>query len=547
LAAGQVNRDHLLLYPVLQEEQDFAVIPEGPGLSLDDPFLTLAGCYLADGSIGGRAGKAHQICFTFGGSEAELADEVHQILRSKGVSAGIRVRPEKNTRELIVHSMAWASLFAHLFGRGAGKKRLPTWMLTLPRDRQKILLRALWRCDGYVGEGRGYPRATYVTVSPALAYATHQMLLRQGIPARLSVRRPANRQRVFVVNVTSADALRCFSRALDIPVVLPQGRALRGRIAVDDQYLYLPVLGVRWIPYAGPVHNLDVERDHTFVASLSLVHNCIVNGPGEMADADYGYVGKAGGKIALYRGHEVVKESVPEERGVEELVALIKADGKWVDPPEGSRPAARPSPTQPTWGAASTRRRFPSPFANESISRGLPITSLRVSRRASSAHAFLDTARFVADLLAASYEHPVDDRLGHEAEDIMRIALTPSRDRTAGGRCRPPAPGRGSGRTRGVPTVWWMGVSYAATEALQRRLCHSSLDDQNICAILPTGGARGGSRMTSPPLSRARCPCTVQDMGAAHYQPNNQAAGARSESGAEGQSTAPDSLHVRKE
>ena len=66
------------------------------------------------------------------------------------------------------------------------------------------------------------------------------------------------------------------------------------------------------------------------------VMGCIVNGPGEMADADYGYVGKAGGKIALYRGREVIKESVPQERGVEELVALIKADGRWIDPPDGS-------------------------------------------------------------------------------------------------------------------------------------------------------------------------------------------------------------------
>jgi (E)-4-hydroxy-3-methylbut-2-enyl-diphosphate synthase len=69
-----------------------------------------------------------------------------------------------------------------------------------------------------------------------------------------------------------------------------------------------------------------------------------VNGPGEMADADYGYVGKAGGKIALYRGREVVKESIPQERGVEELVALIQSDGKWVDPPEGIQPS---SPTKP--------------------------------------------------------------------------------------------------------------------------------------------------------------------------------------------------------
>jgi (E)-4-hydroxy-3-methylbut-2-enyl-diphosphate synthase len=61
------------------------------------------------------------------------------------------------------------------------------------------------------------------------------------------------------------------------------------------------------------------------------VMGCIVNGPGEMADADYGYVGKQPGYIALYRGREEVKR-VPEERGVEELINLIKEDGRWVDP-----------------------------------------------------------------------------------------------------------------------------------------------------------------------------------------------------------------------
>ncbi len=62
------------------------------------------------------------------------------------------------------------------------------------------------------------------------------------------------------------------------------------------------------------------------------VMGCIVNGPGEMADADYGYVGQAGGKIALYRGRECVKSNIPQERGVEELIALLKADGVWQEP-----------------------------------------------------------------------------------------------------------------------------------------------------------------------------------------------------------------------
>ncbi len=65
------------------------------------------------------------------------------------------------------------------------------------------------------------------------------------------------------------------------------------------------------------------------------VMGCIVNGPGEVADADYGYVGKAGGKITLYRKREEIR-TVDQSRGVDELVALIQSDGLWQDPPADS-------------------------------------------------------------------------------------------------------------------------------------------------------------------------------------------------------------------
>jgi len=92
------------------------------------------------------------------------------------------------------------------------------------------------------------------------------------------------------------------------------------------------------------LHEVREATRHLVGLNIAVM-GCIVNGPGEMADADYGYVGKAGGKIALYRGREVVKESISQERGVEELIALIQADGKWVDPPEG---APSPSSLKPT-------------------------------------------------------------------------------------------------------------------------------------------------------------------------------------------------------
>jgi (E)-4-hydroxy-3-methylbut-2-enyl-diphosphate synthase len=62
------------------------------------------------------------------------------------------------------------------------------------------------------------------------------------------------------------------------------------------------------------------------------VMGCIVNGPGEMADADYGYVGAGKGKITLYKSKQVVKKGIPEQSAVDELVALIKECGDWEDP-----------------------------------------------------------------------------------------------------------------------------------------------------------------------------------------------------------------------
>ncbi|MCX7607245.1 MAG: (E)-4-hydroxy-3-methylbut-2-enyl-diphosphate synthase [Bacteroidia bacterium] len=64
------------------------------------------------------------------------------------------------------------------------------------------------------------------------------------------------------------------------------------------------------------------------------VMGCIVNGPGEMADADYGYVGAGPGTIHLYRGKEIIRKNVREEEALDALVELIRSDGRWVEPVE---------------------------------------------------------------------------------------------------------------------------------------------------------------------------------------------------------------------
>lgn len=72
---------------------------------------------------------------------------------------------------------------------------------------------------------------------------------------------------------------------------------------------------------------------------------CIVNGPGEMADADFGYVGGAPGKVDLYVGKEVVKRGIANELACDALVQLIKDNGRWQEPPakEGEADVNQPN------------------------------------------------------------------------------------------------------------------------------------------------------------------------------------------------------------
>ena len=62
------------------------------------------------------------------------------------------------------------------------------------------------------------------------------------------------------------------------------------------------------------------------------VMGCIVNGPGEMADADYGYVGSSPEHITLYRGREIVERNIHQSEAIDHLIEIIKRDGRWHDP-----------------------------------------------------------------------------------------------------------------------------------------------------------------------------------------------------------------------
>jgi len=96
------------------------------------------------------------------------------------------------------------------------------------------------------------------------------------------------------------------------------------------EYVACPSCGRTLFNLEEVLHKVREATSHLVGLDIAVM-GCIVNGPGEMADADYGYVGKTPGTISLYRGKEEIKR-VPEAEGVEQLIALIKSDDRWVDP-----------------------------------------------------------------------------------------------------------------------------------------------------------------------------------------------------------------------
>ena len=76
---------------------------------------------------------------------------------------------------------------------------------------------------------------------------------------------------------------------------------------------------------------IKARTEHLKGVKIAIM-GCIVNGPGEMADADFGYVGGAPGKINLYVGKQAIKFNIPEAEAVDRLVDLIKEHNKWVEP-----------------------------------------------------------------------------------------------------------------------------------------------------------------------------------------------------------------------
>lgn len=114
---------------------------------------------------------------------------------------------------------------------------------------------------------------------------------------------------------------------------LLQGSRMRN---IKTEFVSCPSCGRTLFDLQETTANIQAATGHLPGVTIAVM-GCIVNGPGEMADADFGYVGTLPGKVDLYYGKEVVRKSVPNEEAVAALIDLIKEYDMWKDPePEES-------------------------------------------------------------------------------------------------------------------------------------------------------------------------------------------------------------------
>jgi len=146
--------------------------------------------------------------------------------------------------------------------------------------------------------------------------------------------------------VSSADAGILFLDGLADGLMLSNKGTLPQSVVVDTAFGILQASRVRFsttefisCPGCGrTLFNLEeitreIKARTKHLKGLKIgIMGCIVNGIGEMADADYGYVGAGPNNVSLFRNRELIKKNIPNDRAVEELIELIKEYGDWVDP-----------------------------------------------------------------------------------------------------------------------------------------------------------------------------------------------------------------------
>jgi len=286
LQAKELSKDDFLLYPINEAVKDLEYIDLekyytrkesnfGPDIKeiptkikVDEKFLKLVGYYIAEGS-----NHRAYIRFSLGENELEFAKEIKKLIKEIfGIKASIHKRKggKKTGLEVSACNSKLSNIFENLCGKGADKKRIPFEFQFLPPEKQRIILKAIWKGDGTRGKvnkckTKRYYRAI-TTTSLLLAEQLRDILLRLG------------KEPTFFIQKEKIDKKGVRHRT-SYTISWQENYKLHFSYFWRDPktkilYWLLPIREIKKKYYEGDTFDLTVALDHSYVAGPFAVSNC---------------------------------------------------------------------------------------------------------------------------------------------------------------------------------------------------------------------------------------------------------------------------------
>jgi len=283
-------------------------------------LLRLAGYFVSEGSIGA---KGHVVQWSFSKTQEAYADDVLHIVRNVFGLTGKKYWIN-SLCEVRVGSVLLAELLRAWFGKTASAKRFPDWVLYLPDEKVKELLKGFWRGDGNTDRDT----FRFYTTSEVLAYHLRLLLTRLGLFSSLSCRKVETIGPSRIGNRTIRAKHDCYclkvgGRCLkELAGILGESHPFvekrwcsyqRGKRSPN--YLWLPIRAINREPYDGDVCNIETDKQ-TYVLANMAVHNCTAD-PGWVTGTSYGIYGPwtlgmssvvIGGRFDAERWYETIQK-----------------------------------------------------------------------------------------------------------------------------------------------------------------------------------------------------------------------------------------------
>ncbi len=283
--ASQLKINDYLLFPINQEIRDIKIIDLekyytrkesnfGPTIrkiptkiKLTNDFLKLIGYYIAEGS-----NHRAYIRFSLGPREIKFAKEIQTLVKTIfGIRSSIyKCRGKKTGIEITACNSKLANIFENLCGFHAENKHIPFVLQYLPLEKQNIILRAIWKGDGYMGEINGCKKKrqfqAITIISLTLAEQLRDILLRAKIAPTLRI----NKEKVDKKGVHHK---KSFHILWQDNYILNFSQFYQDK-QKDTLYWISPIKNITKKHFKGNVYNLTVAEDHSYVASNFVVGNC---------------------------------------------------------------------------------------------------------------------------------------------------------------------------------------------------------------------------------------------------------------------------------